>query len=501
MSNKRIANNTLMLYFRQILILFVSLYTVRIVLDILGVEDYGLYNVVAGIVTFFSFLSGTMASATQRFFSFALGGGDLDRLKKVFSVNIIIYISIAILAIVLLESFGLWFVKSQLKIPLDRMNAVLFLYHFSIATFFVSIFTAPFLAIIIAHEEMQIYAYVSILEALLKLGVVFLLTYINYDKLQLYGALVFFVAIINASVYISVCLNRYQECQFKTLFWDKSLFKELVGFTGWTLFGQITTVMRGQAITILINQFFNPATVAARAIANNISSQVNLFSNNFNVGLYPPIIKSYASEDKETMFSLIFNGSKITFFLLWVFALPLFICMEIVLGFWLKDPPADSILFTRLALCEVVINSISLPIITAARAPGKMKSYELTLGFIQLLILPICLLILRMGYSASSVYITTIIVNICMFFIRLVIVKKLIGISLLSFFTFVVRPVLLIMLISSILPFLILNSSTSELATVVSAILGILLACFSMYFFGLSKDWKYKVLYIIKSKI
>lgn len=501
MSNKRIANNTLMLYFRQILILFVSLYTVRIVLDVLGVEDYGLYNVVAGIVTFFSFLSGTMASATQRFFSFALGAGDLDRLKKVFSVNIVIYISIAILAIVLLESFGLWFVKSQLKIPLDRMNAVLFLYHFSIATFFVSIFTAPFLAIIIAHEEMQIYAYVSILEALLKLGVVFLLTYINYDKLQLYGALVFFVAIINASVYISVCLNRYQECQFKALFWDKSLFKELVGFTGWTLFGQITTVMRGQAITILINQFFNPATVAARAIASNVSSQVNLFSNNFNVGLYPPIIKSYASGDTEQMFSLIFNGSKITFFLLWVFALPLFICMEIVLGFWLKDPPADSVLFTRLALCEVVINSISLPIITAARAPGKMKSYELTLGFIQLLILPICLLILRMGYSASSVYITTIIVNICMFFIRLVIVKKLIGISLLSFFTFVVRPVLLIMLISSILPFLILNSSTSELATVVSAILGILSACFSMYFFGLSKDWKYKMLYIIKSKI
>lgn len=501
MSNKRIAKNTLMLYFRQVLILFVSLYTVRVVLDVLGVDDYGLYSVVAGIVTFFSFLSGSMASATQRFFSFAIGNGDFSRLNKVFSVNIIIYISIAIIAVLMLESLGLWFVKTQLKLPQDRIEAVLWVFHFSIATFFITILTSPFMAIIIAHEDMQIYAYVSILESFLKLGVVYLLTFIQYDKLQLYGTLVFFVAIINASVYISVCLNKYQECQFKTLFWDKYLFKELIGFTGWTLFGQITTVMRGQAITILINQFFNPATVAARAIASNVSSQVNLFSNNFNVGLYPPIIKSYASGDKEQMFSLIFNGSKITFFLLWVFALPLFICMELVLGFWLKNPPADSVLFTRLALCEVVINSISLPIITAARAPGKMKAYELTLGVIQLLILPICLLILRMGYSANSVYITTIIVNVCMFFIRLVIVKKLIGISLLNFFTFVVRPVLLIMLISSILPFLILNSSANELNIIISAILGILLTCISMYFFGLSKDWQNKVLYMIKSKI
>ncbi len=501
-NNKRIAKNTLMLYFRQILILLVSLYTVRVVLDVLGVEDFGIYNVVGGIVMLFSFLSGTMASATQRFFSFALGERDTEKLKKTFSVNLIIYFAIAIIAVVLLETLGMWYVKNHLKIPAERYDAVIFLFHFSIITFIGTMLAAPFMAIIIAHEDMHIYAYVSIIEVLMKLGVVFMLLYVPFDKLELYGILLFIVSIINLMIYVAVCLKKYAECQFRKYYWDKVLFKQILDFTGWTLFGQVSTVTRNQAVTILLNQSFNPVVVAARAVAINISGKINMFSANFNVGLYPPIIKSYSSGDKEGTFRLIFNGSKMTFFLMWVFALPIFIEMEMILGLWLKEVPEYAVLFTRLSLVESLILSISLPLATAARAPGKMKVYELTLGIMQLLIFVFAWVVLKLGYPAYSVFVVAIIVNLAMFIVRLVIVSKLIDLSVIKYLKQVALPVLAIVFISSAL------SLTLKLCIPEGIIFTILIGFFcvtvsslAMYFFGLNREWKQKINKIIKTKI
>ena len=245
-NNKRIIKNTFMLYTRQILVLLVSLFTIRVILDVLGVEDYGIYAVVGGAVTILSFLSNTMASATQRFFSFAIGEGDQEKLNKILSVNFIIYLAIAITSFIFLETVGLWFIKNELLVPPERLDAVIFIFHCSILTFIISIFAAPFMAIIIAHEDMQYYAYISIFEVVLKLGVVFLLMYINWDKLQLYGLLLLIVAILTVSMYIYVCLNKYKEVQFRKFYWDKKLCKEIINFTSWTLFGQITTVARDQ---------------------------------------------------------------------------------------------------------------------------------------------------------------------------------------------------------------------------------------------------------------
>ncbi len=501
-NNKRIAKNTLMLYTRQVLILLVSLYTVRVVLNVLGVEDYGIYNVVGGIVTFFSFLSGTMASATQRFFSFALGQHDIDKLKKTFSVNLIIYAAIAFIALVLLETVGLWFVNNQLQVPPERFEAVKWVYHFSVLTFIATIFTTPFMAIIIAHEDMQIYAYVSIVEASLKLVIVFLLTYLPWDKLELYGMLVFAVALINMSVYIGICIRKYIECQFKEFCWDKALLREIIGFTGWTLFGQTTTVARNQAVTILLNQVFNPVVVAARAISMNITSQINLFSNNFNVGLYPPIIKSYAANDRKEMFFLIFNGSKITFFLMWVFALPMFLEMDTILNLWLKNPPPEAVLFTRLALVEVLINSISLPITTAARAPGRMKVYELTLGSIQIALFITAWIVLRLGGAAYSVFIVAIVVNLVMFIVRLLIVSKLIGLSIQSFTIQVVIPVLTIILLSLVPSVgLCLFLGKGLLFTAISILSSVIFASIAMYFIGLNKKWRKKIITQVINKL
>lgn len=486
----------------MLLIMAVSLYTLRIVLNVLGVEDFGIYSVVGGIVSFFTFLSGTMASATQRFFSFAIGQNDFEKLKKIFTVNWIIYGAIAIIALTLLETVGLWFVKVHLNVPPDRLESAKWVYHFSVLTFIGTIITTPFMAIIIAHEDMKIYAYVSIIEALMKLSIVFILIYLPWDKLELYGVLIFAVSVINAVMYIAICMRKYKECQFRQFYWDKGLLREITEFTSWTLFGQITTVARNQAVTILLNQVFSPIVVAARAVAINIASQANIFSNNFNTGLYPPIIKSYAAADKKQMFSLIFNGSKITFFLMWIFALPLFLEMETILQIWLKNPPPKAVLFTRLALVEVLINSISLPLTTAARAPGKMRIYELTLGCIQIAIFVVSWLVLMLGATAYSVFVVAIVINLIMFAVRLLIVRTLIGISVRSFFHQVAFPVSAVILFSTI-PSLAIHLLLPKaiIFSCISILLSGIITCTSMYFLGMNKYEREKVQILIVNLI
>ncbi|MCQ2584352.1 MAG: hypothetical protein MJ185_02080 [Treponema sp.] len=501
-STNRILKNTLMLYFRQILILLVSLYTVRVVLTILGVEDYGIYSVVGGIVSFFSFLSGTMASATQRFFSFALGQKNELKLKTTFSVNLVIYILIAVISVILLESLGTFYVYNKLNIPMERFSAACFIYHFSVITFIFSIFSSPFMAIIIAHEDMQIYAYVSIVEVLLKLGIVFLLNIITADKLKIYGLLLAFVAFFNATIYIVICIKKYSECQFKKFYWSREQFRETFQFTGWTLFGQLTSVIRTQAVTILINQVFNPIVVSARTVAMQVSNYIKIFSANFNTGLYPAIIKKYASNEKEEMFSLVFNGCKTTFFLMWIFALPLFMEMDYVLTLWLKVPPEQVILFTRLAFIEVLIDTICLPLMTAARAPGKMMGYELSLGIIQVSIFVADYLILKFfNAPAYIVFVIAAIGNFLMFFIRLINVKYLIDFPVLVFLRKVILRIFIVMCITFgfsygihiVRPY---NFSGVCLSVFVTVLFSIVTMCYV----GLNKIERNKIFQFIKTK-
>lgn len=499
---KRIAKNTLMLYSRQILTLGIGLYTVRVTLDVLGVTDYGIYNVIAGIVSLFAFLSGSMASATQRFFSFALGEEDTDRLNKTFTSTGVIYVAIALVALILLETVGLWFVNNHLKIPPESVQAVRWVYQFSVLTFIVSIISTPFVAMTIAHEDMHIYAWVSIAESLMRLMVVLMLVHLPWGKLELYAFLLLAVAVVRTVIYIVICTRKYSECQYRKLYWDKKLVREMFGFTGWTLFGQITCVGRNQMITILLNQFFNPTVVAARAISNSISGQMNAFSGNFNKGLYPPIIKSYAAGDRRSMFSLITNGSKITFFLMWIFSFPLFLHMDFVLHLWLVNVPDGAVLFARLALMEVLINSISLPLYTAARAPGRMRLYELTLGSIQILIFVAAWIVLKAGGEAYSVYVIAIVANLIMFIVRLLIVRFLIGLPLKLYFRQTLLPVCLIIALSSLpsialhlwfLPHLVFD--------LISILSSVVLSTVCMYFIGLNRSWRAKVRAMVKNKV
>ena len=494
--------NTLILYVRQIILILISLYTLRLVLNTLGMEGYGIYTVVAGIVALASFLPSAMSSATQRYFSFALGRKDQAALTKIFSINLLIYIGICLLALAILESAGLWFVHEKLNIPADRVEAAKLLYQISIFTFISNLLASPFMAIIIAHEEMELYAYVSLYEAIAKLLAAIAITLAPWERLTTYGTALFITSATSSLIYFIICKRKYPACTFKRSTLDLATFKEILSFTSWTLFGQLTTVARNQAVTILLNQAFNPAVVAARAIATTVAGQVAVFSNNFNTSLYPPIIKHYSANQREEMFSVLIWGSKLTFFLMWVFALPLYLEMETILRLWLVTPPGEAIFFSQLTLIEAVIMAISLPLATAARAPGQMRFYELTLGSIQFLILLASWVLLSLGQPAASVFLAAITANVLMFFIRLYIVSNLIELDVKIFLKKVVLPVLTVAFASAMPAALIKSALPANILTsVLVVIVSLLASSVLMLYLGFDAITRRRLTKQIKDKI
>ena len=500
-SSKRVAKNTLMLYFRHILIMLVSLYTVRVVLDTLGVEDYGIYSVVGGVVAMFSFFNTTMASASQRFFSFALGLNDQQKLKDTFATNWIIYLIIAVLALILLETLGLWFVKTKLTLPPDRLQAALWVYHFSVFAFICSILTTPYTALIIANEDMSVYAYVSVVEAIIKLVIVYILLVSSCDKLQLYGVLFFIATLITSIIYITISKRKYRECKFSFM-WNKYIFKEVFSFTGWSIFGSITVVLRNHAVTILLNQICNPIVVAARSVAMQVTNHVNVFSTNFNTGLYPPIVKSYAARDKKQMLSLVFGGSKATYILMFIFTLPLVLEMPYILDLWLKNPPEETVMFTRLALIDSLITSVSLPLMTTVRATGKVKVYELTLGSILIISFFVSWIVLYMGAKAYYVMVVAIIATVLMLIARLFLLKRTLEFPIAEYLRKVILPLLVMSLISFSFSYGISIILPEKFIYICITILfSMFITILVSYFAILNKEERQKITDVIKNKI
>ena len=500
-NTKRIAKNTLMLYFRQILILLVSLYTVRVVLNVLGAEDYGIYNVVAGVVTMFSFLSGAMATASQRYFSFDLGKGDNEHLKTTFSVTFQIYVLLAAIVIILAETVGLWFVNHKLVIPAERMAAANWIFQAAIVSFLLTLITTPYMASIIAHENMNVYAYVSIVEALLKLGIVFLLKVLSYDKLIVYGMLLSTVAFINTSIYRLYCHKHYVECKFQFIK-DSKLFREIISYSGWNLFGASVGVVKNQIINILLNIYFGAIVNAARAVASQVNSAVISFSQNFSTALRPQIIKSYATERNEECINLVFQGCKFTFFLMYIFSCPLIIEMDLILKIWLKNPPELAVIFTQLALIDAVIDSISYPLMTLAQATGKIKLYQGVVGGILLCNLPIAYIALRFGAPPYIVMIIAICITFVAFIVRLFIVKRLSGLSIKKFVIKTAIPCVIVAICASIFPgffYLTLNKGWYSFFFII--FVSILCSILSVFFIGMSKNERLIVISKIKTKL
>lgn len=485
-NNKRIAKNTAMLYFRMLFTMAVSLYTSRVVLNTLGVEDFGIYNVVGGVVTMFAFLNSAMASGTQRFLSFELGKKDYEQLNRVFSMSINIHATIAIVIFILAETVGLWFLNTQLTIPEGRIIAANWVYQFSILAFLVTIMSVPYNASIISHERMNIFAYVSIIEVTLKLAIVFMLQWFGFDKLKLYAILVFLVSLIIRLIYGIYCKRNFKECSY-FLFWDKKLYNTLLSYAGWNLWGNFASVSMNQGINILLNIFFGPTINAARGVAYQVNGAVNSFVSNFQLAIKPQIVKSYAENNKNYMHNLIYQGAKYSYYLLFMLSLPVIIETESVLKWWLKIVPEHAVLFCRLILINALIDCISGPLMTAAQASGKIKLYQSVVGGLLLCILPISYILLKLGYPAE----TTIYVNICMSVIalafRLLIISPLVSLKISMFLKRVIIKIILVTLLSIFAPYICYIQISDEIIRFFSVCITSVVSIFSIiYLIGIN---------------
>lgn len=489
-NSKRIAKNTVLLYFRQILIMLVSLYTVRVVLNVLGAEDYGIYNVVAGVVTMFSFLSGAMATASQRYFSFNLGKNDTEQLLTTFSVTLQIYIILAVVVFVLAETVGLFFVNHKLVIPSERMVAANWIFQLAIFSFLLTLITTPYMACVIAHENMNVYAYISLVEVALKLGIVFLLKILPYDKLIIYGILLCVVVFINTAIYRLFCHTHYEECKFRFIK-NLSLFKEIISYSSWNLLGASVGVVKNQIINIVLNIYFGAVVNAARGIAAQVSYAVSSFANNFCTAMKPQIIKKYAMEQKNECFEFVIRGCKFSYFLIYIFVLPLFFVADLILQLWLKNPPEYSVIFTRLVLIDVVLESFNTLIMVLIHASGKIKLYQFLVASIQLLNLPVSFIILRFGGDAYSVFIVSIVLSLIATIVRIIIAKYKTGFPILLFLKKTILPIFFVTFISTMISIL-LNKSfdNSFIQSLIFCILCVLIIFICIFLIGLSKDEK-----------
>lgn len=466
----------------------VSLYTSRIVLNTLGVIDFGIYNVVGGVVLMFSFLNSSMASATQRFLSYELGKEDYEQLKKVFSMSINIHAIIAVSVFILAETIGLWFLNSQLIIPVERLEAANWVYQFSVLSFMVTIMSVPYNSAIIAHERMNVYAFVSILEVILKLAIVIALVWVGYDKLKLYSIFVFSVTVILWIIYKQYTKLNFKETNYR-FFWDKSLYKILMNYAGWNIFGNLAVVAMGQGVNILLNIFFGPVVNASRAIAYQVNSAVNGFVSNFQMSLNPQIVKSYASNDHIYMHQLIYRGSKYSFFLLFFLSLPVLLQTETLLRWWLKIVPDFAVLFCQLVLIDTLITCISGPLMTAAQATGKIKLYQALVGGLLLLNLPLSYIFLKLGYEPQITFFIAIGLSILALFARLVMLRTLMSFSARIFIKKVVFKVFIVTILSVLVPLFVipfLENETTKFLVITS--LSFLSVMTMIYLTGLEKD-------------
>lgn len=487
LNNQRIAKNTILLYARMMFTMAVSLYTSRVVLNTLGVEDYGIYNVVGSIVTMFSFLNSAMITSTQRYLTFEIGRDDKERLKLVFSTSIRIHAIIATLIIILTETVGLWFFYNKMVIPVDRMVAAMLVLQISVFTMILQVMSVPYNSVIIAHESMGTFAVISILEVILKLTVVYLLLLGDFDKLVFYAVLIACVQLIIQSIYMIYCWKHYDETRSINLR-NRSLLFEMGKFAGWNVWGNFAGMLMGTGVNMLLNVFFGPVVNAARAIAVQVESALNLFSTNFLMAVNPQITKLYAQGNLSDMHCLLFRASKLTFFLLLAIALPVFIETEPILTAWLKVVPDYTIQFLRLLLIIMLIGSTANPLMTAAAATGNVKKYQSVIGGILLSIVPIAYIVLKMGGNPTSVYVVYLIILIIAFIARLLIVRPMIKLSLRNYFSVVIVRCALVFLLAISASYLIkMTMSQGLLYTILMCIISIMLVVLFSYLIGLTK--------------
>lgn len=487
-SNKRIAKNTILLYFRTILIMLITLYTSRVILNALGVEDYGIYNVVGGVVAMFSLLSGSLSNAISRFITFELGRGDIRRLSVIFSTSVNIQLGLSLLIMVLGSAVGGWFLNTQMNIPDGRMMAANWVLYCSLLMFCVNLISIPYNACIIAHERMAAFAYVSILEVSLKLLICYLIVVSPFDKLISYAILLVFVALIIRFVYGIYCNRHFEECRYRPVY-DCSLLKQMGSFAGWQFMSNGCWLLNTQGVNILINMFFGVALNAARGIATQVDGAIQQFVNNFMTAVNPQITKDYAAGRIKEMFTLVCRGAKFSYFLLMLFAIPIMLETEYILTLWLKTVPDHTVIFLRLTIIGSMLNMLGGTGLTACMATGNIKRYSIWISSVGILVFPLTWIAFECGLPVESTYFVFIIVYVGVTIVRLYIMKELLHFPPFLFIRKVIVPMLIVTPAATILPFFTANSlAPSFWRLCLTVIVSLISSAASIYLIGLTSN-------------
>lgn len=487
-NNKRIAQNTLLLYVRMLFLMIVNLYTSRVILNALGIEDFGLYSVVGGVVAMFSIISGSLSAAISRFLTYELGRKAKNELKRVFSASITIQLLISVIILFLAESIGIWFLNTKMIIPPDRLIAANWVLQFSLATFVINLISVPYNAAIIANERMSAFAYVSIIEGGGKLGIAYFVMISPIDRLVCYAVLLCLLAFIVRVIYGYYCNKNFEECKYQ-FYWDKAILKKMFSFAGWNFIGSSAGILRDQGVNVIINLFCGPTVNAARGIAIQVNSAVQSFGSNFMTALNPQIIKSYASSNREYLLSLLYRGSRLSFYLLFFLSLPILIETESVLSIWLNNVPEHTKNFVRLVLILAMVDSISLPLITALLATGKIKNYSIFAGGLNMLNFPFSYLALYYELPPESTLIIAIVLSLGCFFIRLYMLRHMIEMTFKDFFRKVVLNVIMIGVVSSVFPVcLFIGFSSSIIRFFLIILASVLSTAITIYGIGCTKS-------------
>lgn len=450
-NNKRIAKNTLVLYFRLFLTMGVSLFTSRVVLNVLGVEDYGTYNVVGGVIAMFSLFTGSLSAAISRFLTYELGRGDKQKLSLVFSTSVNIQVFMAIVVTILAEIGGVWFLNTHMNIPEGRMEAANWVLQFSILAFAINLISIPYNAAIIAHEKMTAFAYIGILEVVLKLVVVYMLYISPIDKLITYALLLAVVSIVIRLVYSIYCNRHFEECHYRMVY-DKSMLKQMTGFAGWNLLGTGAYLFNTQGVNIATNIFFGVTANAARGVASQVEGVIRQFVNNFTTALNPQITKSYAAGDMQYMFSLVCRGSKFSYFLMFIFAVPFMFETETIMQLWLKNYPPEAPLFLRLSMIGTLFDILGNSTANATWATGNVKRYYIIVGGIGCLVFPISWLCFSLGCAAYSSYVVFAVIYIVLVLVKLYIVQWLMDFPVTKYYREVFGKIIPVSILSFALP-------------------------------------------------
>lgn len=490
-NNKRIAKNTLLLYVRMLFTMAVSLFTSRVILNTLGVEDYGINNVVGGIVTMFSVLSGSLSSSISRFITFELGKGNIERLKTIFSTGVNIQLGMSVLIIIIAEAVGIWFLNTKMNIPTDRMVAANWVFQCAIFTFVLNLLSVPYNAAIIAHEKMSAFAYISVVEVSLKLIIVYMLMISPFDRLETYAVLLLLVGAVIRFIYGYYCKRHFEECTYHFVF-DKPVLKEMTGFAGWNFLGNGAYMLNTQGVNILMNLYFGVAVNAARGIATQVDAALKQFVNNFTTAVNPQITKSYAQGDLDYMHKLVCRSAKFSAFLMMFFAVPIILETNTILTIWLKTVPDYAVIFLQWIIISSFMDTVlANSLVTSMFATGKIKRYQIIVTTVGCLVFPLSWIAFKLGFEPQVGYILYFIIYTILLFVRLYLLKDMVKLPVMMYIREVLYKLAPIIVVGFAIPgILILTMDAGWLRLILVCLLSVLVTAASEYFIGLSNKEK-----------